>query len=389
MTASNPHISGQNIAHKPGRRFHIIVIVLSLVSVVVFRVIHDRQLARDNMLYADMHEASEQMAAILNSTPANARLATTFKYMNNPSPGMRYAAVDSLELAHGSGIEEALERAYMDSSTEVRTRVLDLMPNFNRQRAYQLQLAALGDEDCWVKDHAIFLLSTDLHTRKPYVNQSAVPILIRTMTDSDHNLAPLAATVLMKLVGFTGKEWRYSILDSPAVQAKVKERWLNWWAKHSASWPDKEDEAITPVIPTRSDPAPDFLVKDIDGHRISLDDLRGKVVLLNFWGTWCPPCQSEMPALAELDDNYRAKGLVTLGIAVKEKSADSLKYWCGSHGVKYQQVLDADYIAHVYGNCYEVPVTVLIDKRGMIRRRWDGERDYDTFRLAVERLLKE
>ena len=79
-----------------------------------------------------------------------------------------------------------------------------------------------------------------------------------------------------------------------------------------------------------------------------------------------------------------------IGIAVKEKSVDSLRKLVSEDmALQYRQVLDSETIAHVYGDCFEVPVTVLIDKQGMIRRKWDGERDYDTFRLAVERLLKE
>ncbi len=375
--------------HKLGRVGQIVAILIVFVSVGVFRVVHDRKSASDIIKYSNTEEAVEQMARILSKTPKRDQLATLMKYLKGDSPGMRYAAVDRLEFQQGNGIADALGIAYNDSSTEVRDRVLDIMPQFDAQRGYRLQLTSLQDEDSWVRDHALLLLASNLQHRGSYVDKRAVPVLMRTITDADLNLAPIAMPVLMRLTGITGKDWRYSILANDAVKSKVNARWLKWWAANSASWPAKEFEALAPDLPTRTDPAPDFLVKDIDGQRISLGDLQGKVVLLNFWGTWCPPCQAEMPALVDLDNSYRNKGLEMVGIAVKEKGADTLRDWCSAHGVKYRQVLDADTIAQVYGDCFEVPVSVLIDKHGKIRRRWEGERDYDTFRLAVERLLKE
>ena len=178
---------------------------------------------------------------------------------------MRYAAVDSLETAKGDGIMDALDRAFLDSSTEVRKRVLDLMPEFDVQRGYRLQLAALQDEDCWLKDHAITSVIHSLRSqRNSYLDKRAVPIIMRTLTDSDHrSRAALAIPILMKYTGNSGKDWRFSILDSPATKSKVEARWLNWWAVRSTAWPAKEYESLGPIVtPTRSDPAPDFLVRD-------------------------------------------------------------------------------------------------------------------------------
>jgi len=391
MAAGVQHIGGQDQSRKSSRRLQIIVVFVAFISVVVFRVMHDRKLASDSIRYADTHEATEQMTAILNKVPESEKLATSFRYLNSESPGMRYAAVDSLEFERGdrNRIMSALEHAYLDSATEVRTRVLDLMPKFDPQRGYQLELEALLDEDSWVKDHAMFLLSANARQKKSYVDKRSVPILIHTISDADSNLAPIAIPMLMKYTGITGKGWRYSVLDPEVIKLKARMKWLNWWATNRSKWPAKEFETLAPVAPTRADPAPGFLVKDIDRKRIGLDDMRGKVVLLNFWGTWCPPCRQETPALVDVDRVYHDKGLEIVGIAVKEKGVDSLRDWCRLHGIKYRQVLDADAIAHVYGDCYEVPVSVLIDKHGMIRRRWEGERDYPTFSAAVDRLIKE
>lgn len=383
--------ANQAIERKARRPVLVIVMIVSLISVIIFRVIQDRRRAADAIKYADLHEAVAALSDLLVKTPKNERLPLVIHYLNSESPGMRYAAVDALDNAHSAAVAEALERAYLDSSAEVRKHVLDILPKFDVQRGYRLQLAALQDEDSWVRDHAIFLLSSNIRQRKTYVDRRAVPVLMHTISDTDPNITPLSLPVLKKLTGVTGNGWRYSILDDNAHKDQVKARWLNWWSEHSGEWPasDREYESIGSITPTRQDAAPDFLVKDIDGNRLSLESLRGKVVLLNFWGTWCPPCQGEIPALVNLDQMYKGRGLETIGIAIKENSVDTLRGWCRAHDVNYPQVLDADAIAHVYGDVYEVPVSILIDKRGAIRRRWDGERDYDTFRVAVERLLKE
>jgi peroxiredoxin len=389
MTSDKHDYGGRLSVRKPSRLVQVCIIAISLGAVTVIRFATERRRANDAIKYADIHEATDLLTEILAKAPERDKLAISLKYMNSESPGMRYAAVDSLDHARKPGVADALEHAFQDSSTEVRKRVLDLMPAIDAQRGYRILLSAVQDEDCWVKDHAMTLLAANSRQRKSYIDAQAVPILMHAMTDPDPTLAPLAIPILMKLVGVSGKSWRYSLLNPEAEQVSVRERWTSWWAVHRAGWPTGELENTRPVLPTLSDQAPEFIVKDIDGNRINLSDLKGRVVLLNFWGTWCPPCMVELPGIIAVDREYRSRGLETIGIAVAEKSVSGLRDWCLQHGITYPQVVDSDYIGHIYGDCFEVPVSVLIDKRGMIRRRWDGERDFTTFHLAVERLLKE
>src|SRR5262249_50339730 len=159
------------------------------------------------------------------------------------------------------------------------------------------------------------------------------------------------------------------------------QRWKDWWKREQGNYRiAPEFAAIAPIRPARADPAPDFELQDIDGRPISLQAQRSKVTLLNFWGTWCPPCQVEIPDLVKLDKGYRAHGLDILGIALSEDSVEALRRWCTAHGVAYRQALSTAAIQDAYGHIEEVPVSVLIDRRGQIRYRWEGERDFATFR---------
>jgi len=97
----------------------------------------------------------------------------------------------------------------------------------------------------------------------------------------------------------------------------------------------------------------------------------------------------EIPDLAALDQTYRSRGLDIVGVALSEDSAEGLQQWCRAHNVFYRQALSTDAIQKSFGDIHEVPVSVLIDKQGQIRYRWEGERDLATFRAAVERLLQE
>jgi peroxiredoxin len=146
----------------------------------------------------------------------------------------------------------------------------------------------------------------------------------------------------------------------------------------------------TPLRPVRADPAPDFRLPDVDGREISRSGQRGRITLLNFWGTWCPPCLEEVPDLVKLDAFYKERGVDLIGIALAEKNgAAGLRKWTRMHGMEYRQALADDAVLEAFDDIEEVPVSVLLDGAGQIRYRWDGERDFNTFRAAIDRLLAE
>ena len=113
--------------------------------------------------------------------------------------------------------------------------------------------------------------------------------------------------------------------------------------------------------------APDFETRGLDGSSIRLSKLRGQAVILNFWATWCVPCQSEMPALAAAQRRYGAGGLEVVGINYYETSTGAMKDFARRAGADFKLGLDPQgKIADAYGVTMGLPVSVLIDRAGRV-----------------------
>ena len=141
------------------------------------------------------------------------------------------------------------------------------------------------------------------------------------------------------------------------------------------------------IAPRRTDPVPTVSFQTIEGKTVA-PATSGRVTLVNFWGTWCPPCRQEIPDLEKLHVRYGPRGLDVVGIALSEKDgAAGLRAWCQKNGLTYPQSLAEDAVTEAYGDVHEVPISVLVDQQGRIRYRWQGERDYASFATQVEKLL--
>ena len=117
--------------------------------------------------------------------------------------------------------------------------------------------------------------------------------------------------------------------------------------------------------------APDFQLQSLDGQTISLGDLRGKPVLINFWATWCPPCRSEMPYIQEIYEEWTDKGLLVLAINIGE-SASTVEDFMQSNSLSFTVLLDTKQdIAQRY-NITGIPTTFFIDKDGIIQDKVIG-----------------
>jgi len=126
-------------------------------------------------------------------------------------------------------------------------------------------------------------------------------------------------------------------------------------------------------------PAPAFTLQDGDGKPVSLADYKGKVILLNFWGTWCPPCRQEMPSMERLYKRQHNKGFVVLAINQTETSEDVFIYTSQlsvtpTFKILYDKKSEVSAEYRVVG----LPTTFLIDKKGIIRYRAVGGRDFDS-----------
>ena len=116
--------------------------------------------------------------------------------------------------------------------------------------------------------------------------------------------------------------------------------------------------------------APDFTVQDSD-HKVTLSELRGKVVVLNFWATWCPPCIEETPALLQMSQKLRDKGVVVLAISV-DADGDAYHKFIKDRNIDFLTVRDPDEkTSNLYGS-FKWPETYIIDRDGVVRRKFIG-----------------
>jgi thiol-disulfide isomerase/thioredoxin len=112
--------------------------------------------------------------------------------------------------------------------------------------------------------------------------------------------------------------------------------------------------------------APQLELRDLDGRVVRLSDYRGKVVLINFWATWCPPCRAEMPELVRLQREYRKQGLQIIGLTYPPEKKDRVRRFARSIKVNYPIVLGTRQIKARFSSDETLPLTIVIDRDGKI-----------------------
>ncbi len=132
-------------------------------------------------------------------------------------------------------------------------------------------------------------------------------------------------------------------------------------------------------------PAPEVVLRGVDGKFVSLQALKGNVVVVNFWGTWCPPCREEIPSLIKIYNTYSPKGLKVLGIASEGEA--EVNSFLKSHPIPYPVLLDQNMQAFRSFGVAFVPVTFVIDKNGNVKKRYLGEFDAPDLKKTIEGLL--
>jgi peroxiredoxin len=113
-------------------------------------------------------------------------------------------------------------------------------------------------------------------------------------------------------------------------------------------------------------PAPEFSLKDANGQTVRLADYRGKVVLLDFWATWCGPCKIEMPWFVELQNQYAAQGLQIVGVAMDDASKEDIGKFAKDMGVNYPILIGKEAVGDEYGGVPALPESFLIGRDGKI-----------------------
>ena len=134
---------------------------------------------------------------------------------------------------------------------------------------------------------------------------------------------------------------------------------------------------------------PDFTLRTLDGEALAAEDLRGRVAVVNFWATWCPPCRIEIPALQSLHEDYAEEGLVVLGISTDVGGAGAVRPFLEERGVTYPVALADNGVRRAFGGITALPTTFIVDREGVIRHRVFGFFAPPAMRAAVRRLLDE
>ena len=133
--------------------------------------------------------------------------------------------------------------------------------------------------------------------------------------------------------------------------------------------------------------APDFSLKTLDGKTLTLSDLRGKAVVLNFWATWCPPCKVELPWFVDLQKQYGPQGLQVVGISEDEGSKDKVAQFVKEMGVNYTIAVDDNSVSEKYGDVEDLPTTFYIDRNGKITQFAMGLVDRDEIEQKMKAAL--
>jgi len=147
-----------------------------------------------------------------------------------------------------------------------------------------------------------------------------------------------------------------------------------------------EDQQPTIRFVRNPDPAPEFSLTGLDGKPVTLAGSRGKVILLNFWATWCGPCRAEISDLVELQNKYKDR-LQILGLVVDDDDQDAIKEFTEKFGINYPVAIATNEIRLQYGGIAALPTSFVLDADGRIVQKHEGLRDPVLYETEIRSLL--
>jgi thiol-disulfide isomerase/thioredoxin len=145
--------------------------------------------------------------------------------------------------------------------------------------------------------------------------------------------------------------------------------------------------ASVSTLAQSSQQAASLTLRDIHGRPLSLTDYKGKVVLLNFWATWCPPCRQEIPDLIKLQKHYRGQGLRIIGISYPPEKISDVRRFMRKLGINYRVAMGTKASKSLFTSSETLPVTVVIDRKGVMRDVIEGIMYADEFDQKIKPLL--
>jgi cytochrome c biogenesis protein CcmG/thiol:disulfide interchange protein DsbE len=133
--------------------------------------------------------------------------------------------------------------------------------------------------------------------------------------------------------------------------------------------------------------APGYELADLTGKMVSNREFAGKVVILDFWATWCPPCREEIPHFVQLQSKYREQGLVIVGLSLDAGGAKDVAPFAEEHNVNYPMLIGNDETAKAFGGVNSIPTTFVLDRQGKIVKRFVGFTPPEVFEQTIAPLL--
>ena len=136
---------------------------------------------------------------------------------------------------------------------------------------------------------------------------------------------------------------------------------------------------------------PHFTLQTLEGEEITFEQLKGKVLLINFWATWCGPCRSEIPDFVKMYDSHRKDGLEILGIVLNSGSIDEVRQFVKTNAINYPILTGNDAyktaLTKKFGGVRGIPTTFLVDRNGKIQKKWVGARGAKEFMKEIDKYL--
>ncbi len=201
-----------------------------------------------------------------------------------------------------------------------------------------------------------------------------------------HDMQAMAEEIRSLLMTFSRRMW--DLLLVATLLAGSAFIWATRVVPGAPATAPAPEPAATQPAPLVGHPAPEFTLSAIDGSQVALDDLRGQVVLINLWATWCPPCRAEMPAIQQAYERFRDQGFVVLAVNQQEDAARVVAYM-NEQRLTFPALLDSDALV---GAAYQVrvlPSSFFLDRRGVIRAVYRGPMSRGMIEGTIEQLIAE
>jgi peroxiredoxin len=196
------------------------------------------------------------------------------------------------------------------------------------------------------------------------------------------NRHQLFCLLLMSMFIAAGCKKKEPEPQQQAEQAEVK-------AEEKPTQPPVDKAPPGPVESPGGKAAPSFTLQDLNGKPVSLSDFKGKVIVLDFWATWCPPCVMEIPHFIELYEQYKDQGFAMVGISLDSQGVSVVKSFVRKYQVNYPILMTDGQVDKAYGGITYIPTTFVIDSAGNIRQKYIGYQEKAVFETDIKALLAE